>query len=132
MRALALECGGGGGQRWYGLAGPLSQLFSGLAEARASLENLLLHGSPALLQESVTALAACRQAVHACLAWRGANDRERSVRAVSENALGSCLDAIRMAELGIQRNRRDMVEAASRNLAIAHERLALIARSITN
>jgi hypothetical protein len=35
---------------------------------------------------------------------------------------------MRMAEIGLARNRRDMVGAASENLASAHERVLAIAR----
>ena len=113
------------------MRGPLSTLFSRLAETRLTLDDLLGEQSipvPDVLAE----LQRCRAAAEACLAWKGADDRERSVRSVAEGAIRSCLDAIHMAELGLARNRRDMVESANENLASAHERVVAISRSLND
>lgn len=92
------------------------------------LEELLTYERAMTAEEAVEQLQVCRAAVQACVEWRGSNDRERSVRGATENALQSCLDALRMAEIGLARDRRDMVDTASANLASAHERVLAIAR----
>lgn len=108
---------------------PLSNLFTRLAETRLTLDDLL--GEQTIPVPDVLAeLGRCRGAAEACLVWKGADDRERSVRAVADGALRSCLDAVRMAEMGLACNRRDMVESANRNLGSAHERLVGISRSL--
>jgi hypothetical protein len=111
------------------LRSPLSALFARMSETRAVLEELLTYGTDSV-DAIVAQLRLCRASAEECLEWKGANDRERSVRAVSDNALRSCLDALRMAELGLVRDRRDMVEAANRNLASTQERLLGIARTL--
>ncbi|MEX0781301.1 MAG: hypothetical protein WD557_01535 [Dehalococcoidia bacterium] len=106
---------------------PLSVLFAQLAVTRSILEELLVYEDvPA--EEALAEIHHCRAAIEACLVWKGANDRERSVRGAIDNTLRSCLDAMRMAELGLTRNRRDMVESSGRNLASAHERMLAISR----
>jgi hypothetical protein len=94
-----------------------------------TLEDLLGEQTIALA-EVLAELGRCRAAVERCLAWHGNDDRERSVRAVVDGALRSCLDAVHMAELGIARNRRDMVESAAVNLGSAHERVSAISRGL--
>ncbi|MGH2607801.1 MAG: hypothetical protein ACRDHF_01820 [Tepidiformaceae bacterium] len=106
---------------------PLSALFARLADTRSTLEELLAYQS-VTAEETLVQLHDCHAAVEACLAWKGANDRERSVRSAIDNTLRSCLDGLRMAEMGLVRNRRDMVESSTRTLASAHERMLAISR----
>jgi hypothetical protein len=119
--------------RWWGYEGcgglrnPLTVLFARLAETRSTLEELLAY-EEGDGEEILARLRLCRAAIDECLVWRGANDRERSARTAIDNTLRSCLDGVHMAELGIMRNRRDMVESASTTLAAAHERMLAISR----
>lgn len=106
---------------------PLTALFARLAETRSTLEELLAYETGDG-EEILVRLQHCRAAINACLAWRGDNDRERSVRSAIDNTLRSCLDGVHMAELGIIRNRRDMVESSGRTLSSAHERILAISR----
>ncbi len=89
---------------------PLSVLFARLADIRAALGDLL--GQQTVPpEETLAQIHKCQAAVEACLAWQGTNDRERSVRFAIDNTLRSCLDGLHMAELGLYRNRRDMIAA---------------------
>jgi hypothetical protein len=106
---------------------PLSVLFAHLADTRAMLEDLLTRQSVSA-EEVLAEIRLCQSAVEACVLWKGANDRERSVRSAVDNTLRSCQDGLRMAELGLFRNRRDMVESSSRTLSVAHERMLAMSR----